>query len=177
VVLTGAGYVLRGMVKSRGRLPYAVCLYVVRVLNREASLAAFQNPSLDEIGDLLGRVKNIAVVGFSPRPGRASHNIARQLQRFGFRIIPVRPGIAQGLGEKAYSSLSLVPDRIDLVNVFRTPGEVPAIVDQCLRLGLKVLWLQEGAANEEAAVKARKAGMTVIMDRCIMRDYTRLCLS
>lgn len=146
-------------------------------MNREGSLVAFENPSLDAIRALLEHVKSIAVVGFSPRPGRASHNIARQLQRFGFRIIPVRPGIAQGLGEKAYPNLSAVPDRIDRINVFRSPGAVPVIVDECLKLGLKVLWLQEGAANEKAAVKAREAGMTVIMDRCIMRDYTRLCVS
>ena len=85
----------------------------------------FRNPEPEAIRELLRSVKTIAVVGFSPKPGRASHNIARQLQRFGYRIIPVRPGISEGLGEKAYPNLSAVPDPIDLVNVFRSPGQVP----------------------------------------------------
>jgi len=137
---------------------------------------SFENPGPDAIRALLKSVKTIAVVGFSTRPARPSHNIARQLQRFGYRIIPVRPGISEGLGEKAYPNLSAVPVSIDLVNVFRSPDQVPPIVEECLRLGLKTIWMQEGAANEEAADKAVAGGMTVVMDRCILRDYTRLCL-
>jgi uncharacterized protein len=136
---------------------------------------SFENPGPDAIRALLKSVKSIAVVGFSPKPARPSHSVARQLQRFGYRIIPVRPGISEGLGEKAYPNLSAVPDPIDLVNVFRSPGQVPPIVDECLRLGLKTIWMQEGAANEEAADKAAAGGMTVVMDRCILRDFTRLC--
>jgi hypothetical protein len=136
----------------------------------------FANPDPQRIRALLKSVKTIAVVGFSTRPARPSHNIARQLQRFGYRIIPVRPGISEGLGEQAYPNLSAVPDSIDLVNVFRSPGQVPSIVDECLRLGLKKIWMQEGAASEEAAEKAVAGGMTVVMDRCILRDFTRLCL-
>ncbi len=135
---------------------------------------SFENPGPDAIRALLKRVKTIAVVGFSPKPGRPSHNIARQLQRFGFRIIPVRPGIAEGLGEKAYPNLPAVPDPIDLVDVFRAAEHVPALVDDCIRIGVKNLWLQDGIVNDEAAEKARAAGITVVMDRCIMRDYTRL---
>jgi len=136
----------------------------------------FKNPEPEAIRELLKSVKTIAVVGFSPRPGRPSHNIARQLQRFGYRVIPVRPGIAEGLGEKAYPNLSAVPEPIDLVNVFRSPGQVPAVVEECLRLELKAIWMQEGAANEAAALKALAGGMKVVMDRCIMRDYSRLVL-
>ena len=136
----------------------------------------FANPDPEQIRALLKSVKTIAVVGFSTKPARPSHDIARQLQRFGYRIIPVRPGISEGLGGKAYPNLSAVPDPIDLVNVFRSPAQVPLIVDECLLQGLKTIWMQEGAANEEAAEKAAAGDMTVVMDRCILHDFTRLCL-
>lgn len=137
---------------------------------------SFTNPDAEHIRAMLQGVKNIAVVGFSPRPGRPSNNISRAMQRYGFRIIPVRPAISEGLGEKAYRDLSAVPPSIgiDLVNVFRAGEFIPAIVDECLRLGLKKIWMQEGAVNEEAAERAVAGGMTVVMDRCILRDYTRL---
>ena len=134
----------------------------------------FQNPQPEQIRDLLKRVKTIAVVGFSPDPGRPSHNIGRMMQRFGYRIIPVRPGIAEGLGERAYPDLTSVPDPVDLVDVFRASEHVGAIVDECLRLGHKAIWLQDGVIDEAAAQRAVAGGMTVIMDRCILRDYTRL---
>ncbi len=134
----------------------------------------FQNPEPEQIRDLLRRVKTIAVVGFSPDPGRPSHNIGRMMKRFGYRIIPVRPGIAEGLGERAYPDLSSVPDPVDLVDVFRASEHVGAIVDECLRLGHKAIWLQDGVIDEAAAQRAVAGGMTVIMDRCILRDYTRL---
>ncbi len=136
----------------------------------------FTNPETKEIKALLQRVKTIAVVGFSPKPVRPSHYIARRMQGFGFRIIPVRPGISQGLGEKAYPDLASVPEPIDLVNVFRSGKYIPEVVDQCLRLDIKNIWLQEGAEHEESAERARSAGMSVVMGRCIMRDYARLCL-
>ena len=137
----------------------------------------FTNPEPEQICALLKSVKTIAVVGYSPKPDRPSHNIARRMQQFGYRIIPVRPGISEGLGEKAYRDLASVPERIDLVNVFRASEYVAAVVDECLRLDLKNIWMQENIWNEEAAERARAAGMTVIMDRCILRDYTRLCLA
>ena len=137
----------------------------------------FTNPEPQAIRAMLSGVKNIAVLGFSPNPRRASHNIARQLQRFGFRIIPVRPGIEQGLGEKAYQDLASIPGPVDLVDVFRASEHVPQIVEECIRLGVKNLWLQDGVVHPEAAERARAAGINVVMDRCIMRDYTRLCLS
>ena len=133
------------------------------------------NPGEDEIRELLKRARTIAVVGFSPKPFRASHNVARQMQRMGYRIIPVRPGISEGLGEKAYPDLASVPDAIDIVDVFRAGDKTTPVFEECLRLGLKTIWLQDGVINEEAAARARAAGMTVIMDRCVMRDYTRLC--
>ncbi len=136
----------------------------------------FTNPDAEEIKALLQRVNSIAVVGFSPKPGRPSHDIGRRLQGFGFRIIPVRPGISEGLGEKAYPDLASVPERVDLVNVFRSGKYIPEVVDQCLRLGIKNIWMQEGAEREASAERARAAGMNVVMGRCIMRDYLRLCL-
>jgi hypothetical protein len=123
-------------------------------------------------------VKTIAVVGYSPKPQRASHGIARAMQLRGYRIIPVRPGISDGLGETAYADLGAVPpdDHIDLVNVFRNGAEVMPVVDACIRLGLKKIWMQEGCINDEAAQKAHDAGMQVVMDRCILRDFKKLGL-
>ena len=135
----------------------------------------FRNPDPEQICALLREVKTIAVVGLSPNPARPAFRIARALQGFGYRIIPVRPMVAEVLGEQAYASLSEVPEKIDLVDVFRAAEHVGPIVDECLRLGLKRIWLQDGIVNEEAAEKATAGGMTVVMDRCIWRDYTGLC--
>ena len=135
----------------------------------------FRNPPAAEICALLREVKTIAVVGLSPNPARPAFRIARALQGFGYRVIPVRPKVESVLGEKAYASLTEVPERIDLVDVFRAAEHVGPIVEECLRLGLKRLWLQDGVVNEVAAGKAVAGGMTVVMDRCIWRDYTNLC--
>lgn len=99
----------------------------------------------------------------------------RALQSVGYRVIPVRPALQEGLGERAYPSLSAMPEPVDIVDVFRPPGHVPAIVDECLALGLKALWVQDGAVHPAAAERAAAGGMTVVMDRCILRDYTSLC--
>ncbi len=136
----------------------------------------FTNPSDDELRSLLEQVKTIAVVGLSPKPGRPSYTVSKAMQGFGYRIIPVRPALASVLGEKAYASLAEVPDRIDLVNVFRAAEHIPAVVDECLALHLPAIWIQEGIVHEAAADKARAAGMTVVMDRCIYKDYVALFL-
>ena len=133
----------------------------------------FRNPTQEQIEDLLKRVRTIAVVGLSPRPNRPSHRVAAQMQRFGYRIIPVRPAVDTVLGEKAYPSLEELPERIDLVDVFRAPEYVDAIVDRCIALGLPAIWLQDGVVNVPAARRARDAGMFVVMDRCVYRDYLR----
>jgi predicted CoA-binding protein len=135
----------------------------------------FRNPPPEAICALLREVRTIAVVGLSPNPDRPAFRIARALQGFGYRIIPVRPKVETVLGEKAYASLAEVPDKIDLVDVFRAAEHVGPLVDECLRLGLKRLWLQDGVVNEAAAEKAVTGGMTVVMDRCIWRDCTSLC--
>jgi len=134
----------------------------------------FTNPSLDEIKQLLNNTKTIAVVGLSPKPNRPSHGVAAAMQGFGYRIIPVRPAVDEVLGEKAYADLHALPNKPDLVDVFRAPEHVGPIVDACIELGIKAIWLQDGVINEEAAQKAVAAGMTVIMDRCIYRDYIQL---
>jgi predicted CoA-binding protein len=138
----------------------------------------FANPAAPEIARLLRAVRTIAVVGLSPHPARPSNHVARALQRCGFRIVPVRPAVHEVLGEPAYRSLRDLPlallRQVDLVDVFRNPAQVDAVVDDCIALGLKSLWLQDGVINEAAAARARAAGITVVMDRCVWRDYATL---
>ena len=134
----------------------------------------FANPSPDEIRALLRRIKTIAVVGLSASPGRPSHGVARALQGFGYRIIPVNPAVAEVLGERAYPSLRDLPEPVDLVDVFRDRRHVASIADDCIALKLPALWLQDGVVEPAAALRARAAGLTVVMDRCIYRDHMRL---
>lgn len=131
----------------------------------------FANPTPDQIRKLLREVKTIAVVGLSPRVERPSYRVSRAMQGFGYRVVPVRPAVTEVLGEKAYAHLSDIPFAVDLVDVFRNADEVGPIVDECIALGVKRLWLQDGIVNEEAAERARAAGITVVMDRCVWRDY------
>jgi predicted CoA-binding protein len=135
---------------------------------------SFRNPPAEKIRALLERVKRIAVVGLSPNPARPSHAVARALQRFGYQIIPVRPAVDQVLGEKAYPDLRSLPGPVDLVDVFRAPEHVGAIVDDCIAIRAPALWLQERVVNEAAAERARQAGIMVVMDRCIYKDYLAL---
>jgi predicted CoA-binding protein len=135
----------------------------------------FENPSPRDICKLLGEVHTIAVVGLSPNTARPSFGVAKALQSFGYRIFPVRPLITEVLDEKAYPDLESLPEVPDIVEVFRAAEHVPAIVESCIKLGVKKLWLQDGVIHEEAALRAQQAGITVIMDRCMFRDYTHLC--
>ena len=135
----------------------------------------FENPSVEERCALLRRVKTIAVVGLSPNPSRPSHGVSEAMQGFGYTIIPVHPTAREVLGARAYPRLADVPAPIDLVNVFRRAEFIDGVVDECLRLRLQNLWIQEGIVNEPAAQRAVKGGMTVVMDRCIYRDYRQYC--
>ncbi|WP_255988544.1 CoA-binding protein [Chitinolyticbacter albus] len=135
---------------------------------------AFQNPSDDEIRKLLQRVHRIAVVGLSPNAARPSFGVSQFMQRAGYAIVPVRPRVAEVLGEPAYSTLADVPGKIDLVNVFRRAEEIDAVVDEAIRLQLPAIWIQLGIVNEAAAARAAAAGITVVMDRCIKIEYLRL---
>ena len=132
---------------------------------------AFQNPDAHGIRQLLAQLGSIAVVGLSPKPNRPSYQVAKALQGFGYRIIPVRPAVDEVLGEQAYPDLYALPSRPDLVDVFRAPEHVGEIVDACIALGIPALWLQDGVINEAEALRAQQAGITVVMDRCIFRDY------
>jgi len=129
----------------------------------------------DPIEGLLSRVKTIAVVGLSDSPMRPSHGVSAYMQSQGYRIIPVNPQIAEALGEKSYPSLLDVPielaKQIDLVDVFRRSEYVDEIVEQATRLKIPAIWLQEGVINQRAAEKARKTGMFVVMDRCILKEH------
>jgi hypothetical protein len=129
----------------------------------------------DPIYELLSRTKTIAVVGLSESPLRPSHGVAAYLQAAGYKIIPVNPQIAEALGEKAYPSLLEIPfdvaKTVDLVDVFRRPEYVDEIVEQAIQLKIPAIWLQEGVINERAAEKARKAGIFVVMDRCVLKEH------
>jgi uncharacterized protein len=129
----------------------------------------------DPIYELLSRAKTIAVVGLSDSPLRPSHGVARYMQAAGYKIIPVNPRIAEALGEKSYASLLEMPlevaKKIDLVDVFRRPEFVDEIVEQAIQLKIPAIWLQEGVIDERAAEKARKAGMFVVMDRCVLKEH------
>lgn len=133
----------------------------------------FTNPGPAEILELLNRVHSIAVVGLSPDQARPSFHVAQGLQGLGYRIIPVRPVVDEVLGEKAYADLESLPEHPDIVDVFRASEHVPAIVESCIRLGIRNLWLQEGVIHEAAAQRAREAGITVVMDRCLWRDAVK----
>jgi hypothetical protein len=135
----------------------------------------FNNPSPEDICRLLRESRTVAVVGLSPNTARPSFNVARALQGFGHRIVPVRPLVDEVLGEQAYADLESIPFPVDIVDVFRAPEHVPAIVDSCIKLGIKRLWLQDGVVHEAAALRAQQAGITVVMDRCMFRDHTQLC--
>lgn len=128
----------------------------------------------ERIAELLKSAKTIAVVGLSDNPARTSYGVSHYMQRQGYRIIPVNPGIAESLGEKAYASLQEVPDKIDIVNVFRRSEFVPEAVDEAIQVGAPAIWLQEGVIHEAAAQKARQAGIFVVMDRCILREHQRM---
>jgi hypothetical protein len=125
----------------------------------------------DEIHDILKDARTIAVVGLSASPLRPSYGVAAYMQHHGYRIIPVNPTIKGALGEKAYANLSAVPEKIDIVDVFRRPEFVPEVVNEAIKLKVPVIWMQEDVVHEEAAQKARKAGIKVVMDRCILKEH------
>ena len=133
-----------------------------------------ENPSSQELKQLLTDATVIAMVGASSNPEKASHGIMRKLQHAGYRVIPVNPREAEILGERSYPSLVDVPERIDIVDVFRRAEDTPAIADEAVTIGAKALWLQTGIVNEEAAARAKKGGLVVVMDACIGATHSLL---
>ena len=123
---------------------------------------------------ILETTRTIASVGLSSNPDKASYDIVHYLKRQGYRIIPVNPTAAQILGEKSYPDLTAIPDKVDVVQLFRPSQDAPPYVDQAIRIGAKVVWMQEGITNEAAAAKARAAGLEVVMDRCMREQHRRL---
>jgi len=125
----------------------------------------------DQITEILQKANTIAVVGLSDDPLRPSHGVAAYLQSQGYRIIPVNPEITSSLGEQAYPSLLDVPEKIDIVDIFRRPEFVEEVVDQAIQLKVPAVWMQEEIVHEKAAQKARAAGIYVVMDRCILLEH------
>jgi predicted CoA-binding protein len=137
-------------------------------------MAHVDNPNDVEMRELLNQVKTIAVVGLSANESKASHEVAKYLQQNGYKIIPVNPVVDEVLGERSYPDLKAIPESVDLVDVFRRAEYVPEVADQAIEIGAKVLWLQLGITHEEAARKAREAGLTVIQDACMYQEHRRL---
>ena len=128
----------------------------------------------DRITELLKTAKTIAVVGLTNSPLRPSYGVSHYMRSQGYRIIPVNPNITEWEGEKAYPSLLDVPEKIDIVNIFRRPDAVPEVVEQAIQINAPVIWMQEGVIHEEAAEKARRTGIFVVMDLCILKEHLKL---
>jgi predicted CoA-binding protein len=132
------------------------------------------NPPDPELKQLLTSATVIAMVGASANPEKASHGIMLRLQKAGYRVIPVNPREAEVLGERSYRSLLDIPERVDIVDVFRRSEDTPPIADEAVKIGAKALWLQTGIASEDAGARAKAGGLVVVMDACIGATYSRL---
>ena len=135
------------------------------------------NATTNEIREILATAHTIAVVGLSDNPERSSHQVAAYLQAQGYRIIPVNPKLTAGLGERAYPSLSAVPEPVDIVDIFRQPEAIPGIVAEAIARRAKVVWMQEGLAHNAAADQARAAGLQVVMNKCLLKEHRKLQVS
>jgi predicted CoA-binding protein len=133
-----------------------------------------ENATPQEVRDILVSAKVVAVVGLSDKPHRDSYHVAEYLQRAGYRVIPVNPAVKEVLGERAYASLREVPEKVDVVDIFRKPEAVPQIVEDAITIGAKAVWMQEGIAHNAAADRARGAGLRVVMSKCMMKEHARL---
>ena len=127
----------------------------------------------DFVAEILEKYKTLTIVGLSSKPMRPSHGVAQYMQEHGYRIIPVNPNESSVLGEKAYPSLDAVSEPIEVVVIFRKPEHVPEVVEAAIRKGAKVIWMQEGVIHENAAVRARQAGLAVIQDHCILKEHAK----
>ena len=132
---------------------------------------------MGNVGEILRPAHSIAIVGLSSKRFRPSYGVAEYLKSAGYRIIPVNPYEETVLGEKAYADLGQVPEHVDIVDIFRRSEFVPEVVDAAIRLSVRAIWMQEGVIHEEAAAKARAAGLQVVMDRCILKEHRRMLVS
>ncbi len=132
------------------------------------------NPPSEEIKAILERHKTVAIVGLSPKPARDSHKVAKYLKEHGYKIVPVNPGQKEILGERCYPDLRAIPFLVDIVDIFRKPEAIPAIVDEAVEIGAKVVWMQLGIAHDQAAHKARAAGLDVVMSKCIKIEHMNM---
>lgn len=124
--------------------------------------------------DILNKYRNIAVIGASSNPERPSHRVVSYLMKHGYHVMPVNPNEQKILGKTSYPNLSSIPEKVEVVDIFRRPEDVMPIVDEAIKIGAKVVWMQEGVINEEAAAKARNAGLLVVMDRCMRKQHISL---
>ena len=124
--------------------------------------------------EILNASRVVAVVGLSPKPGRPSYGVASYLKENGYKIIPVNPEIGEILGEVCYPSLTSIPEPVDVVDIFRRSEEAVGIVEEAIRIGAKAVWMQEGVVNERAADRARAAGLLVVMDKCMLKEYQEI---
>ncbi len=130
-------------------------------------------PGADVIGDLLQKYSTLAIVGISPKLSRPSHGVAAYMRSHGYRVIPVNPNADSVFGEHCYSSLEEIPEKIDIVVIFRKSEFVQPVVESAIRIGAKVVWMQEGVTHEEAARQARESGLEVVEDRCILKEHAK----
>ncbi len=129
--------------------------------------------SADSIADILKKYKSIAVVGLSSNPARPSHGVASYMKSAGYRIIPVNPNEREVLDEKSYARVEDVPEKVEIVDIFRKPEDVPPVVEGAIRAGAKVVWMQLGIENAAAGEKARAAGIMVVMDACLLVEHKK----
>lgn len=123
---------------------------------------------------ILNKYRIIAMVGLSPDPSRPSHRVAKYLTSHGYKVIPVNPDAQEILGTRSYSDMSSIPEPVEIVDIFRRSEEVMPIVNEAIKIGAKVVWMQEGVINEEAALRARDAGLLVVMNKCMFKEHQRL---
>ena len=133
------------------------------------------NPPSEEVKAILEKYKTVAIVGLSPKPERDSYKVGKYLKEHGYRIVPVNPGQKEILGEKSYPNLEAIPFAVDIVDIFRKPEAIPPIVDKAVKIGAKVVWMQLGIAHNQAAEKAREAGLEVVMSKCMKIEHMNMC--
>jgi predicted CoA-binding protein len=133
-----------------------------------------ENPPSEEIREILKRAKKIAIVGLSPKEERDSNKVAKYLMENGYEIVPVNPGQQEILGQKCYKTLKDIPFKFDVADLFLNPTRVPPVVDQAIEIGVDVIWMQLGVVHNEACHKAREAGITVVMNKCMMHEHEKL---